>query len=100
MVFNAAGAWVDPIRRMVDPDASTLVRVSRGSHILLDKSFMPGDTGMLIPKTRDGRVLFAIPWHGMLLVGTTDVEQKEADFDPKVSRRRNRLHDRDGLRLS
>lgn len=85
MVFNAAGAWVDPIRRMVDPDASTLVRVSRGSHILLDKSFMPGDTGMLIPKTRDGRVLFAIPWHGMLLVGTTDVEQKEADFDPKVS---------------
>ena len=85
MVFNAAGAWVDPIRRMVDPDASTLVRVSRGSHILLDKSFMPGDTGILIPKTRDGRVLFAIPWHGMLLVGTTDVEQKEADFDPKVS---------------
>lgn len=85
MVFNAAGAWVDSIRRMVDPDASTLVRVSRGSHILLDKSFMPGDTGMLIPKTRDGRVLFAIPWHEMLLVGTTDVEQREADFDPKVS---------------
>lgn len=85
MVFNAAGAWVDPIRRMVDPDASTLVRVSRGSHILLDKSFMPGDTGMLIPKTRDGRVLFAIPWHEMLLVGTTDVEQRDADFDPKVS---------------
>ena len=85
MVFNAAGAWVDPIRRMVDPEASTLVRVSRGSHILLDKSFMPGDTGMLIPKTRDGRVLFAIPWHGMLLVGTTDVEQNEANFDPEVS---------------
>lgn len=85
MVFNAAGAWVDPIRRMVDPDASTLVQVSRGSHILLDKSFMPGETGMLIPKTRDGRVLFAIPWHEMLLVGTTDVAQKEAEFDPKVS---------------
>lgn len=85
MVFNAAGAWVDPIRRMVDPEASTLVRVSRGSHILLDKSFMPGETGMLIPKTRDGRVLFAIPWHDMLLVGTTDVEQRDAEFDPKVS---------------
>ena len=85
MVFNAAGAWVDPIRRMIDPEASTLVQVSRGSHILLDKSFMPGETGMLIPKTRDGRVLFAIPWHDMLLVGTTDVEQREADFDPKVS---------------
>ena len=85
MVFNAAGAWVDPIRRMIDPEASTLVQVSRGSHILLDKSFMPGETGMLIPKTRDGRVLFAIPWHDMLLVGTTDVEQRGADFDPKVS---------------
>ena len=85
MVFNAAGAWVDNIRRMVDPDAGTLVQVSRGSHILLDKSFMPGETGMLIPKTRDGRVLFAIPWHDMLLVGTTDVAQRDADFDPEVS---------------
>ena len=85
MVFNAAGAWVDPVRRLVDPESATLVRVSRGSHIILDKSFMPGSTGMLIPKTRDGRVLFAIPWHGMLLVGTTDVEQKEADFNPEVS---------------
>lgn len=85
MVFNATGPWVDSIRRLVDPEASTLVRVARGSHILLDKSFMPGETGMLIPKTRDGRVLFAIPWHNMLLVGTTDVEQRDADFDPKVT---------------
>lgn len=84
-VFNAAGAWADNIRRLVDPQASTLVRFSRGSHILLDKSFMPGTSGVLIPKTRDGRVLFAIPWHGMLLVGTTDVEQSEADFDPQMS---------------
>ena len=85
MVFNAAGPWVDSIRRLVDPEASTLVRVARGSHILLDKSFMPGETGMLIPKTRDGRVLFAIPWHNMLLVGTTDVEQREAEFEPKAT---------------
>lgn len=85
MVFNATGPWVDNIRRLVDPEASTLVRVARGSHILLDKSFMPGTTGMLIPKTRDGRVLFCIPWHEMLLVGTTDVEQRDADFEPQVS---------------
>lgn len=85
MVFNAAGPWVDSIRRLVDPEASMLVRVARGSHILLDKSFMPGETGMLIPKTRDGRVLFCIPWHGMLLVGTTDVEQREADFNPQAT---------------
>ena len=83
VVFNAAGVWVDTVRRMVEPKAADLIRVSRGSHIILDKSFMPGDRGMLIPKTRDGRVLFAIPWHGAVLVGTTDVECKDVATDPK-----------------
>lgn len=82
-VFNAAGVWVDAIRRLVEPKAADLIRVSRGSHIILDKSFMPGESGMLIPKTRDGRVLFAIPWHGALLVGTTDVEERTIAEDPK-----------------
>ena len=82
-VFNAAGVWVDAVRRLVEPKAADLIRVSRGSHIILDKSFMPGESGMLIPKTRDGRVLFAIPWHGALLVGTTDVEEKTIAEDPK-----------------
>ncbi len=83
VVFNAAGVWVDAVRRMVEPKVADLIRVSRGSHIILDKSFMPGDRGMLIPKTRDGRVLFAIPWHGAVLVGTTDVECKDIVVDPK-----------------
>lgn len=84
-IFNATGVWVDSIRRFADANASTLVRTSRGSHILVDLSFMPANCGMLIPKTRDGRVLFAIPWHGELLVGTTDVEQKEPVFHPEAT---------------
>lgn len=81
-VFNCAGVWADRVRRMVDPEAPLLLRCSRGSHILLDREFLPGESGMLIPKTRDGRVLFCIPWHGMTLVGTTDVEQREPDMNP------------------
>ena len=53
--------------------AAALTATSRGSHIVLPGSFLPGTTGMMIPKTADGRVLFAIPWHGHLMVGTTDV---------------------------
>ncbi|MDO5532549.1 glycerol-3-phosphate dehydrogenase/oxidase [Sutterella sp.] len=85
MVFNCTGVWTDSIRRMVDPDARSIVRCSRGSHILVDRSFLPGDAGMLIPKTRDGRVLFCIPWHGMTIIGTTDVEQREPDMNPQAT---------------
>jgi glycerol-3-phosphate dehydrogenase len=84
-VFNAAGVWVDAIRRLADPAASPLVTVSRGSHIVLDRRFMPGESGLMIPKTADGRVLFGIPWHGRLIVGTTDVPVEGPAWDPKPS---------------
>lgn len=83
MVFNCAGVWADEVRRMVDPDAVKLLRFSRGTHVVVDRSFLSGDAGMLIPKTRDGRVLFAIPWHTGVLLGTTDVEVREAARDPQ-----------------
>ncbi|HET9023025.1 MAG TPA: glycerol-3-phosphate dehydrogenase/oxidase [Burkholderiaceae bacterium] len=84
-VFNAAGVWVDAVRRLADSDASPLVTVSRGSHIVLDRRFMPGECGLMIPKTADGRVLFGIPWHGHLIVGTTDVPVDGPAWDPKPS---------------
>lgn len=68
MVFNCAGVWADQIRRLADPQAAQLLRFSRGTHVVVDRSFLPGDAGMLIPKTRDGRVLFAIPWHNAVLL--------------------------------
>lgn len=85
MVFNCAGVWADKIRRMVEPETRRLLRCSRGTHIVLDREFLPSEAGMLIPKTRDGRVLFCIPWHGMTLVGTTDIEEREPSFDPQPS---------------
>jgi glycerol-3-phosphate dehydrogenase len=84
-VFNAAGVWVDAVRRLADARAAPLVTVSRGSHIVLDRRFMPGESGLMIPKTPDGRVLFGIPWHDRLIVGTTDVPVEGPAWDPKPS---------------
>ena len=84
-VFNAAGVWVDAVRRLADEAAAPLITVSRGSHIVLDRRFMPGECGLMIPKTPDGRVLFGIPWHGRLIVGTTDVPINGPAWDPKPS---------------
>lgn len=85
MVFNAAGVWTDEIRRMVNPEARALIRASRGSHIIASLERFGGKTGMFIPKTEDGRVLFCIPWHGVLEIGTTDVEEKDITFHPEAT---------------
>lgn len=83
--FNCAGPWVDNIRRMANAEADNLVRISRGSHIVVDKKFMPSDAAMVIPKTNDGRLLFVIPWKDNLEIGTTDLEQGQAPFDPEIT---------------
>jgi len=82
-VFNAAGVWVDAIRRMAILHAAPLIRVSQGSHVVVDRRFMPADSALLIPKTRDGRVLFVVPWKGRLLIGTTDKAREDAPFEPR-----------------
>ncbi len=84
-VFNAAGVWVDGIRRLARADAPPLIRVSQGSHIVVDADFMPARSALLIPKTADGRVLFAVPWLGRLIVGTTDEPSEAAEFEPRPS---------------
>ena len=81
-VLNATGVFVDDIRKMDDPDAKALVRVSQGVHLVLDREFVPGDFAIMIPKTRDGRVLFAVPWHNKVVVGTTDIEKDAAEIEP------------------
>ena len=83
--FNATGVWADEVRRRVDGAAAGLITASRGSHIVLSSSFLPSSTGMMIPKTADGRVLFAIPWHGHLMVGTTDVAVAGPSAEPEAS---------------
>lgn len=84
-IFNCAGPWVDNIRHMADAEAGNLVRISRGSHIVVEKHFMPSESAMVIPKTKDGRLLFVIPWKDNLEIGTTDLEQGQAPFDPEIT---------------
>lgn len=85
VVVNATGVFADAIRRLDDPAAAPRIAPSRGSHVVLDPSFLPGSTVVLVPKTDDGRVLFAIPWHGRALVGTTDTPVESAGFEPTPS---------------
>ena len=85
VVFNATGVWADELRRRADGSVAALTATSRGSHIVLPASFLPGSTGMMIPRTADDRVLFAIPWHEHLMVGTTDVAVDGASWEPQAS---------------
>ncbi|GIL05643.1 MAG: glycerol-3-phosphate dehydrogenase [Betaproteobacteria bacterium] len=85
-VFNAAGVWVDGVRRLADPDARKLITVSQGSHLVVERDFLPGSAALMIPKTRDGRVLFVIPWFDKLLIGTTDGPRPDAPWEPQPSR--------------
>jgi glycerol-3-phosphate dehydrogenase len=71
-VVNACGPFGDALRLMDEPDASPLLAVSSGVHMVLDRRFAPPEAGITIPKTEDGRVLFILPWQGHCLVGTTD----------------------------
>lgn len=81
-VINAAGPFVDQIRAMDNPEAPGIISSSTGIHIVLDKRFAPPDTGLMIPETEDGRVLFVLPWEEHALVGTTD-EPAEISEHPK-----------------
>jgi glycerol-3-phosphate dehydrogenase len=83
VVVNAAGVFADEVRRLDDPSARPMVRPSQGAHVVLDRAFLPGETALLVPKTDDGRVLFAIPWLGKVLVGTTDTAVESAPIEPR-----------------
>jgi glycerol-3-phosphate dehydrogenase len=82
VVINATGAFCDGVRRMADPNATGMVAPSQGIHLVFDRSFLPGNSAIMVPHTSDGRVMFAIPWHGHTLVGTTDVAITETPLEP------------------
>lgn len=85
-VVNATGIWVDALRDMdrdpQAPPAAPLVAPSQGVHLVVDRAFWPGDHALLVPKTRDGRVLFAVPWLGKTILGTTDTPRDQVQHDP------------------
>jgi len=84
VVVNATGVFTDTIRKMDDPELSPIIQFSQGVHIVLDQRFQPGDSAMMIPKTDDGRVLFAVPWHKKVIIGTTDTSIKTASLEPRA----------------
>ncbi len=81
-IINATGAFTDEIRKQDQPATSPMVVPSQGTHIVLPRRFLTGDHAIMIPKTPDGRVLFAIPWREHVVVGTTDCPIKEASLEP------------------
>ena len=85
-VVNATGIFSDELRRLDHRAAPELLTLSQGAHIVLDKSFLPGGCALIIPRTSDGRVFFALPWHDHALLGTTDTMVSDAVLEPRPLR--------------
>ncbi len=83
VVVNATGVFTDEVRRMDDPGAATMIRPSQGVHLVLPRSFLGEDSAIMVPHTDDGRVLFAIPWHEVVVVGTTDTAMETTSLEPR-----------------
>lgn len=83
-IINCTGPFADQIRKMGDKDCEPLVTPAAGVHLVLPSSYAPGIAGMIIPETSDGRVLFALPWEGNTIVGTTD-GKSELSREPKAT---------------
>ena len=83
-VINATGVFVDQIAHMDNPSAAPLVTPSQGVHVVLPKEFLRGNMAIMIPHTDDGRVLFAVPWHDRVIVGTTDTPVPNATLEPRA----------------
>jgi glycerol-3-phosphate dehydrogenase len=84
VVINATGVFTDSILQLDDPDAESVIAPSQGVHLILDKDFLPGRAAILVPHTDDGRVLFAVPWHDKIIIGTTDTPVSHATIEPRA----------------
>src|SRR5690606_13452434 len=82
VVINATGVIADEVVQMDEPGKQGLVTTSQGIHLVLGKEFLPGNHAIMVPQTSDGRVLFAVPWHNHVLVGTTDTYQENKSLEP------------------
>ena len=83
VVINATGPFSDSVRRLAEAEAPTLIAPSQGIHLVFDQSFLPSESAIMVPHTGDGRVMFAIPWHGHTLVGTTDTPISTPTLEPR-----------------
>ncbi len=82
VLINATGAFTDNVRRLADSEVKPMIAPSQGIHLVFERSLMPGDSAIMVPHTSDGRVMFAIPWHDHVLVGTTDTPIDQPALEP------------------
>ncbi|HEX5025483.1 MAG TPA: glycerol-3-phosphate dehydrogenase/oxidase [Agriterribacter sp.] len=82
-VINATGVFSDEVLQLDDETLHNIITPSQGIHLVVDKKFFTGDYAMMIPKTDDGRVLFAVPWHNKVIIGTTDTPIAALSFEPR-----------------
>ncbi|MBS0615556.1 MAG: glycerol-3-phosphate dehydrogenase/oxidase [Verrucomicrobia bacterium] len=87
VVINACGIFSDHVREMDDTKSKPIIAGSQGVHLVLPRSFMPGKTAILVPHTEDGRVIFLVPWHGRILVGTTDTPVTRLTLEPQAQKK-------------
>ncbi|MBC8017820.1 MAG: glycerol-3-phosphate dehydrogenase/oxidase, partial [Verrucomicrobia bacterium] len=83
VVINATGVFCDAIRRLDDPAVDNIITPSQGIHLVLERSFLGGESAIMVPHTDDGRVLFAVPWSGRVLIGTTDTPVTNISAEPR-----------------
>ncbi len=83
-IINATGVFTDSIRQMDQPAAPAIIAASQGVHLVLPQEFVPGDTAVMVPHTTDGRVLFAVPWHDHVIIGTTDTPVEHIELEPRA----------------
>jgi glycerol-3-phosphate dehydrogenase len=83
VVVNATGAFTDGVRKLADEDITPMIAPSQGIHLVFPRSLMPGNSAIMVPHTSDGRVMFAIPWHDHVVVGTTDTPIDSPTLEPK-----------------
>ena len=83
-VINATGVFVDSVRQMDDAGARPMLSPSQGVHVVVDRRFLPGNSALMVPRTDDGRVLFAVPWHDHVVIGTTDTAVPEVSLEPRA----------------
>lgn len=85
VIVNATGVFAEKIMRTDDPESKIRIKPSQGVHLVLDHSFLKSENAIMVPNTSDGRVLFAVPWHDVVIVGTTDTEVKDISIEPTAT---------------
>jgi glycerol-3-phosphate dehydrogenase len=83
VVVNATGPFSDHILRLDNPSAPAMIAASQGIHLVFDREFLPSESALIVPKTRDGRVIFAVPWHNHTVIGTTDTPRADMPLEPR-----------------